>query len=154
MNIVITGSTKGIGLGMAREFLKRAHDVVISSRSAAAVDSVTEQLRTEFPDRRVAGFACDVADYAAVEALWQDSLEALGSVDIWVNNAGRDGLKMPFFALPVDDYMQTVNTNVVGLLNCNRIVIPGMYQQGGGAIFNMEGFGSNGQTRPTAGYTA
>ena len=56
---------------------------------------------------------------------------------------------MPFFALPVEDYTQTVRTNLLGLLNCNRVVIPGMYQQGGGRIFNMEGFGSNGQTRPT-----
>lgn len=150
MNIVITGSTKGIGYGMAREFLRRGHDVVISSRRADAVAKGVADLRAEFPGRTVVGQACDVADYAAVEDLWAGAVAALGSVDIWVNNAGRDGLKMPFFALPKDDYMLTVQTNVVGLLNCNRVVIPGMYQQGGGAIFNMEGFGSNGQTRPTA----
>jgi NAD(P)-dependent dehydrogenase (short-subunit alcohol dehydrogenase family) len=151
MNIVITGSTKGIGYGMAREFLKRGHDVVISSRSAEAVDRGIEDLRAEFPERKIAGLVCDVANYADVENLWAGALDALGAVDIWVNNAGRDGLKMPFFALPREDYMLTVQTNVVGLLNCNRVVIPGMYKQGGGAIFNMEGFGSNGQTRPTAG---
>ncbi len=150
MNIVITGSTKGIGFGMAREFLKRGHDVMISSRRAEAVDSAVSKLRAQFPGRRIAGQACDVADYEAVERLWRAAIDALDSVDIWVNNAGRDGLKMPFFALPREDYMLTVQTNVVGLLNCNRVVIPGMYQQGGGAIFNMEGFGSNGQTRPTA----
>ena len=151
MNIVITGSTKGIGYGMAREFLQRGHDVVISSRSSDAVDRAVENLRAEFPGRKVAGVVCDVANYGDVENLWAGALESFGSVDIWVNNAGRDGLKMPFFALPVDDYMLTIQTNVVGLLNCNRVVIPGMYTQGGGAIFNMEGFGSNGQTRPTAG---
>lgn len=151
MNVVITGSTKGIGYGMAREFLKRGHDVVISSRTPAAVDSGVDKLRAEYPERKVVGLACDVANYADVENLWAGAVNAFGSVDIWVNNAGRDGLKMPFFALPVDDYMLTVQTNVVGLLNCNRVVIPGMYRQGGGAIFNMEGFGSNGQTRPTAG---
>ena len=53
MNIVITGSTKGIGLGMAREFLKRGHDVVISSRRADAVDTTVTELRAEFPDRSV-----------------------------------------------------------------------------------------------------
>ncbi|MFW2403722.1 MAG: SDR family NAD(P)-dependent oxidoreductase [Gammaproteobacteria bacterium] len=151
MNIVITGSTKGIGYGMAREFLKRGHDVMISSRSTQAVAEGVESLRAEFPQRSVAGVECDVANYGDVEKLWAASLESLGSVDIWINNAGRDGLKMPFFALPVDDYLLTIQTNVVGLLNCNRVVIPGMYKQGGGTIFNMEGFGSNGQTRPTAG---
>jgi len=151
MNIVITGSTKGIGFGMAREFLQRGHDVMVSSRSADAVAAAVERLRLDFPARNVAGVACDVANYDHVEQLWSAARETLGPIDIWVNNAGRDGLKMPFFALPKEDYLLTVNTNVVGLLNCNRVVIPKMYEQGGGAIFNMEGFGSNGQTRPTTG---
>jgi len=150
MNIVITGSTKGIGLGMAREFLKREHDVMISSRRPDAVAKVVVGLQTEFPGRRIAGQACDVVDYEQVQTLWQKSVDALGGVDIWVNNAGRDGLKMPFFALPREDYLQTINTNTVGLMNCNHVVIPGMYKQGHGTIFNMEGFGSNGQIRPTA----
>jgi short-subunit dehydrogenase len=70
-------------------------------------------------------------------------------VDIWVNNAGRDGIKVPFFMLPPDDYVKTINTNVIGLMNCNRVAIPAMYQQGSGTIWNMEGFGSNGSVRPT-----
>jgi short-subunit dehydrogenase len=147
MNIVITGSTKGIGLGMAREFLKRGHDVMISSRRADAVGKCVTDLREEFPDRAIAGQPCDVVEREQVEALWSRSAETLGNIDIWVNNAGRDGIKAPFFGIPQDDYMQTVGTNVVGLLNCNSVVIPKMYAQGGGKIFNMEGFGSNGQIR-------
>lgn len=147
MNVVITGSTKGIGFGMAREFLKRGHDVLISSRRADAVNKGVEQLSAEFSERKILGQPCDVADYAQVEALWAAAAEGFGQVDIWINNAGRDGAKGPFFTIPKDDYMLTVQTNVIGLLNCNRIVIPAMYQQGGGQIWNMEGFGSNGQTR-------
>jgi short-subunit dehydrogenase len=150
MNVVITGSTKGIGYGMAVEFLKRGHDVMISSRRPDAVENSVATLRTEFPARTISGQACDVAERDQVQLLWDKAIEALGNVDIWVNNAGRDGLKMPFFAIPQDDYLKTVQTNVIGLLNCNSIVIPGMYKQGDGKIFNMEGFGSNGQTRPTA----
>ena len=45
MHVVITGSTKGIGLGMAREFLQRGHDLVISSRGAAAVDKAVAELK-------------------------------------------------------------------------------------------------------------
>jgi len=148
MNIVITGSTKGIGLGMAREFLKRGHDVVISSRRADAVDTTVTELREEFPERKIAGQSCDVAEYSAVEALWECASRELGQVDIWVNNAGRDGIKAPFFSLPPDDFSLTVQTNVIGMMNCCRVVIPGMYKQGSGKIFNMEGFGSNGQVRP------
>lgn len=147
MNIVITGSTKGIGLGMAREFLKRGHDVMISSRRSDAVDQVVADLREMFPNRTITGQVCDVVEYAQVRSLWDRSVEVFGRVDIWVNNAGTDGLKVPFFALPEEDYRQTIRTNIFGLLNCNSVVIPGMYKQKGGKIFNMEGFGSNGQVR-------
>lgn len=150
MKIVITGSTKGIGFGMAREFLIRGHDVMISSRHNEAVGQAVLKLAEEFPQRTVGGQACDVSEYDDVQTLWDKSVEVLGSVDIWVNNAGTDGLKVPFFAMPKADYMQTIKTNMIGLMHCNRVVIPGMYAQGGGAIWNMEGFGSNGQTRTGA----
>lgn len=147
MNIVITGSTKGIGYGMAREFLRRGHDVMISSRRPEAVTQAVTELSREFPDRKLLGEACDVADYEQVERLWQAAADGFGQVDFWINNAGRDGQKTPFFALSKEDYLLTVQTNLIGLFNCNRIVIPGMYQQGSGTIWNMEGFGSNGQIR-------
>lgn len=148
MHVVITGSTKGIGLGMAREFLKRGHDVVVSSRGAVAVDRIVADLSADFPGRTVVGKACDVAVYDQVQALWAAAVVSLGSVDIWVNNAGRDGAKMPFFMIPPDDYVKTINTNLIGMMNCNRVAIPGMYKQGTGMIWNMEGFGSNGDVRP------
>ena len=151
MNVVITGSTRGIGHGLAREFLRRGHDVVISGRASAAVEKAAAELRGEFPARRVVARTCDVADYAQVQALWDAAVAGLGNIDIWVNNAGRDSTKVPFFMLPPDDYTATVNTNLIGLMHCNRVAIPGMYKQGGGMIWNMEGFGSNGAVRPTIG---
>ena len=147
MNVVITGSTKGIGYGMAREFLKRGHDVMISSRRADAVAQAVADLSGEFPDRLILGQPCDIGAYDQVEALWTAATDGFDHVDIWINNAGRDSLKKPFFAIPKEDYMQAIHANIVGLLHCNRVVIPGMYKQGGGKIFNMEGFGSNGMTR-------
>ena len=149
MNVVITGSTKGIGLGMAREFLKRGHAVMISSRGQAAVDAALAGLRREFPQARVAGHPCDVVEFAQAQALWDAAAAAFGRVDIWVNNAGRDGTKVPFFMLQPDDFRATVLTNLVGLMNCNRVCMTGMYQQQGGWIWNMEGFGSNDAVRPT-----
>lgn len=149
MNVVITGSTKGIGLGMAREFLKRGHSVMISSRRGDAVDRTVATLAREFPALKVAGQPCDVAELAQVQGLWDRGAAELGSIDIWVNNAARDTAKTMFFAVPVDDIVETVRTNLTGLMFCNRVAINGMYRQKGGWIWNMEGFGSNGQVRPT-----
>jgi NAD(P)-dependent dehydrogenase (short-subunit alcohol dehydrogenase family) len=149
MNVVITGSTRGIGLGMAREFLKRGHAVCVSSRHPSGVDAAVAELRRDFPQAKVAGHACDVSKYADVQALWDAAAAALGRIDIWVNNAGRDHRKVPFFMVPPEDIEATIATNLVGLMNCNRVCMAGMWKQKGGWIWNMEGFGSNGAIRPT-----
>jgi len=148
MNVVITGSTKGIGLGMAREFLRRGHDVMVSSRTPQAVDEVVAELREEWPDRNVAGRVCDVTDYGQVQNLWKRAAEILGSVDIWVNNAGLETGADMFYRQSRESIANTINTNLTGMMYCNQIAINGMYAQGGGKIFNMEGFGSNGMIRP------
>jgi len=149
MNVVITGSTRGIGLGLAREFLARGHDVMISSRTPQAVDQVVSELREAWPDRNIAGRVCDVADYGQVQNLWSRAEEILGCVDIWVNNAGMETGADIFYRQSRESIAATINTNVTGLMYCNQVAIKGMYkQEGGGKIFNMEGFGSNGMVRP------
>ena len=55
MHVVITGSTRGIGLGLAREFLKSGHEVVISGRGSAGVETALVLLRAAFPGRTVVG---------------------------------------------------------------------------------------------------
>ena len=146
MNIVITGSTKGIGFGMAREFLRRGHNVVISSRGQQAVDAAVAQLSGEFPAEKIAGQPCNVGHYDQVQELWNAGEQAFGSIDIWVNNAGRDGIQELLHEIQPEDYTLTVTTNLTGLLHCNRVAIAGMRTQGNGKIFNMEGFGSDGST--------
>ncbi|MBT8422491.1 MAG: SDR family oxidoreductase [Gammaproteobacteria bacterium] len=146
MNVVITGSTKGIGLGMAREFLRRGHSIVVSSRGQAAVDAAMRELQQEFPAERIAGQPCDVSHRDQVQALWDKAVAAFGTVDCWINNAGRDGQQEYFHELPPEDYVSTVNTNLIGVMHCNHVALNGMHAQGSGTIWNMEGFGSNGQT--------
>jgi NAD(P)-dependent dehydrogenase (short-subunit alcohol dehydrogenase family) len=148
MNVVITGSTKGIGLGMAREFLQRGHDVMISSRTSRAVDDVVSQLRQTWPDRNVIGRVCDVTDFGQIQNLWDRAADTLGSVDIWVNNAGVETGADIFYKQDRQTIAATIETNLTGMMYCNQIAINGMYRQGGGKIFNMEGFGSNGMVRP------
>ena len=148
MNVVITGSTQGIGLGLARDFLRRGHDVVISSRRAHVVDQVVAELQAQWSGRKIVGCRCDVGEYADAQHLWDFAVSELGSVDIWVNNAGTEVGKAMLFMQEPASIAATINTNLTGLMYCNQVAIKGMYQQGGGKIFNMEGFGSNGMVRP------
>jgi chlorophyll(ide) b reductase len=68
--IVITGSTRGVGLRMAREFLSRECTVMVSDRTRQAVDSALAHLKSELQDADVHGYPCDTGDYGQVEALW------------------------------------------------------------------------------------
>ena len=144
MNIVITGSTRGIGLGLAEEFLKRAHNVVISSRRAEDVEATVARLGQSFPDAEASGRACDVTDSDAVEQLWDHAVATFGQVDIWINNAGRNNAKQRIDMLPFDESRSTIATNLLGTIYGSVTALRGMAAQGSGWIFNMEGFGSDG----------
>ena len=153
MNIVITGGSKGIGKGMTLEFLKRGHSVTICSRGQKDIDATIEKLKINTAHEQIiTGTTCDVGDYTQVQNLWDFANDKMGSIDIWINNAGRDGLKMEFANLPQEDFRMTVDTNVTGMMNCCHVAIKGMNKQAnGGRIFNMEGFGSDGMTRARLG---
>ena len=151
MNIVITGSTKGIGLGMAREFVQRGHNVLVSSRREEAVQLAVAEL-SAIRAGRAEGCAADVANPADVRRLWERAVSAFGSVDIWINNAGMTNRRASLQALPDEQIATVVGTNLLGLLNCCKVAITGMLTQdggkGSGKIFNMEGFGSDGLSQP------
>ena len=147
MNVVITGSTRGIGLGMAREFVTRGHNVVVSSRRPAAVEAAVRELARLGPGKAT-GSAADVANIADVRALWDHATEAFGPVDMWINNAGLTNRKLNLDQVPDEQIVTVVETNVLGLMNCCKVAIGGMLAQGKGKIFNMEGFGSDGFIKP------
>lgn len=143
--VVITGSTRGIGLGMAEAFLARGCNVVVSSRGQAAVDKAVEGLRGAFPAERILGQACDVGDFAQVQALWDATHARFGSVDLWVNNAALTNEPVSLWEQTPDDIQAVVQTNLIGLMFCNKVAISGMLAQGHGHVYNMEGIGSEGR---------
>lgn len=147
-NVVITGSTRGIGLGLAREFHRRGHNVVISSRGGAAVERALAQVLAEPHGGRAIGQACDVSDEAQVQALWDVAVAALGPVDIWINNAGLAGPRKNIDQLSRADIAPVIATNVWGMIWGTKVPLAGMAQQGHGKIFNFEGFGSDGMSAP------
>ena len=147
-SVVITGSTRGIGHGLAREFLKRDCRVIISGRNQAQVDEVVSQLGAESSSDRVAGLACEVSSADDLQALWNFAAEKFGSVDVWINNAGISIERRHLADQSVADIERIVQTNMTGMLLANKIPLAGMREQGHGQIWNMEGFGSGGQTAP------
>ena len=142
---VVTGSTRGIGLGLAREMLRLGASVVVTGRGQEAVDKAVAELGQ--PDRTL-GVACDVTDRVAVQALWDASVARFGRVDVWVNNAGTTTVPLPLWRVDPAEVRATVETNLLGALYGTQVAVAGMRAQGGGRVFNVEGMGSKGEVQP------
>ncbi|XP_021296409.1 chlorophyll(ide) b reductase NOL, chloroplastic [Herrania umbratica] len=153
-NVLITGSSKGIGYALAKEFLKAGDNVVICSRSAERVESAVKSLREEYEEQRVWGTQCDVRDAQDVKNLVLFAQKNLGYIDIWINNAGSNAYcYKPLAEASDEDLIEVVSTNTLGLMICCREAIKMMLQQPrGGHIFNIDGAGSDG--RPTPSFAA
>lgn len=144
--IVITGSTRGIGRGLAQAFLERGCRVVISGRNQTAVDRAVEEFASQFTTEKVMGVVCDVSRPEDVQALWDRAKLRFGRIDIWINNAGAAHRLMDLWTIPPEEMSAIVTANILGTLHGVRTAVAGMTVQGYGTLYNMEGFGSNGRT--------
>ncbi|XVF34838.1 hypothetical protein REPUB_Repub18cG0092800 [Reevesia pubescens] len=162
-NVVITGSTRGLGKALAREFLLSGDRVVVASRSPESVDMTVKELEENLKEgmtaagassknlrrAKVVGITCDVCDTNDVEKLANFAINELGSVDIWINNAGTNKGFRPLLQFSDEDIKQIVSTNLVGSILCTREAMRIMKNQpNGGHIFNMDGAGSGGSSTP------
>lgn len=146
--IVITGGTRGIGYGLAEAFLVRGAAVMINGRSPQSVTQAQEQLARVSPPDRIHGYAGSVSDLATAEAIWATAAARWGGVDIWINNAGLGHDMEPAWEVAPERMEAVVRANVLGTMYGARVAMRGMIPQKGGFIYNMEGFGANGRTRP------
>jgi NAD(P)-dependent dehydrogenase (short-subunit alcohol dehydrogenase family) len=144
-SIVITGSTRGIGYGLADSFLTLGCEVMISGRNQNGVDQAIERLKSTGHADRVHGQICDVTRPEQVQALWNRGRERFGKIDIWINNAGVGHAQREFWTEPPEEIRSVVETNIAGLMYGARIALSGMREQGFGSLYNMEGLGSDGR---------
>jgi NAD(P)-dependent dehydrogenase (short-subunit alcohol dehydrogenase family) len=146
--VVITGSTRGIGRGLAENFLARGCRVMVSGRQQALVDEVVAELATGHGGDNVKGKACEITEVEQLQSLWDEAINCFGRVDIWINNAGISIARKPLRQTDPAAISRVVAVNLGGVLLANQVVLAGMDAQGSGQIWNMEGFGSGGQVQP------
>ena len=128
---VVTGSTRGIGRAIAETLHAAGAKVAIVGRNAEQASAVAAQL-----GERAAGFGCDIAQAAQVEAMIQAAEQALGPIVILVNNAGltRDNLLL---RLSEQEWDEVLDANLKGAFLATRAVIKGMMKRRGGRIINI-----------------
>ena len=150
--VVITGSTRGIGRAIAEECIRRGATVVISSRSAGAVQSAVVALS----DRQgsVSGTTADVSRYEDVVALRDHALATHGRIDVWLNNAGVSNGYRPLDEEGADELTGLISTNLLGHMYAAKAVVP-YFREHGGYLMNMCGRGWKGEaTAYTTAYAA
>src|SRR5438876_1918916 len=126
---LVTGTTAGIGYGIAKGLAAAGADVALNGRSPATVDAAVKKLAAEVSGSKVRGIAADVSTSAGCKAL----VAALPDVDILVNNAGIYGAK-DFFEIPDEDWSRIFEVNVMSGVRMARAYMKGMLKRNWGRI--------------------
>lgn len=149
---VVTGGTKGIGYAIARALVTAGADVSISARNEDEIDRTVAELN-KLGAGRCVGFVCDVREEAQVRSFFAKTVEALGSLDILINNAGI-GLFAPVEGMSGDDFRAVIETNLCGVFYCCHEAIPLLKQRGGGYIINVSSLAGANPHAEMAAYNA
>jgi NAD(P)-dependent dehydrogenase (short-subunit alcohol dehydrogenase family) len=130
----VTGSSSGIGLGIARACLEQGANVVLNGRDPDKLAAVVAELGAA---DRVAAVAGDIGERRTGEALVNAAMERFGRIDVLVNNAGTFAPK-PFLEVSEPDLDGYLNGNLRGTYLTTQAVVRQMKRQGeGGAVVNI-----------------
>jgi NAD(P)-dependent dehydrogenase (short-subunit alcohol dehydrogenase family) len=138
---LVTGGSRGIGKAIARQLALEGADVVVAARNGDELAAAAGELAGE-SGRKVAAVVVNTQDDASVRALVAATVEALGGLDILVNNAARPGGHWPPPKLAeITDalFWDDVNTKVMGYIRVAREAAPHMIAGGWGRIINISG---------------
>jgi gluconate 5-dehydrogenase len=131
---LVTGSSAGIGLGVARGLAQAGAAVVLNGRDVARLAATAQQLRNE--GLQVHERCFDVCDPAAVEAAVAEIESTLGPIEILVNNAGTQH-RAPFHEFPAAEWDRLMRTNLDSVFHVGQAVARRMVPRQRGRIINI-----------------
>ncbi|MEQ9505295.1 MAG: SDR family oxidoreductase [Hyphomonas sp.] len=138
--VLITGASSGIGEATARRLAASGAHVVMGARRIEKLKALEAELNGE--GRSALALQLDVTDPASFHAFVKSALAARGRIDVLVNNAGIMPLSN-FSALKVDEWNQTIDTNIKGVLNGIAAVLPAFEAQADGHFINLSSIGGH-----------
>ena len=141
--VVITGSSRGLGFEMAKLFRKEGLNVVINGVSQGRLDAAKSALEEIESPAGVYAFAGNVTNSADIQRLIDFAVKECGRIDIWINNAGVNQPMEAIWELSEEDIGYVLDVDLKGTVMGSKLAMMQMIKQGGGAIYNLEGYGSN-----------
>ena len=143
LNIVITGSARGLGFEMAKEFRRNHCSVVLSDVNKERLQKAEELLKQSEGEGNILSVVCDVTKIEDLENLYMTAKNELGDVDIWINNAGVNQPMVPLWQLKKEEIDLLINIDLKGAVYGCRTAINHMAEQGYGLVYCIEGFGAD-----------
>ena len=131
---IVTGASRGLGRAMALALAEAGADVAVAARSVPDLEETAHQI--EKLGRRAVVVPTDVTDYTQVEALVGRTVEALGGLDIVVNNSGIARVS-PVAEMPPEEFRRTIEVNLIGVFNGCRAAAPRLIAQRSGKVVNL-----------------
>ena len=144
--VVITGSARGLGLEMAKVFKKNNYNVVISDLSEENLQLAIEKLNNISSKSTATYKVCNVTKVEDIKNLITFSKENYKTIDIWINNAGVNQPDKAIWELDDSIIDTIIDVDLKGTILCSKYIMNEMTNQGYGAIYNVEGYGSNNAT--------
>jgi NAD(P)-dependent dehydrogenase (short-subunit alcohol dehydrogenase family) len=132
---LVTGGSRGLGLVISRELLRRGCDVAICARDSLELAHAADRI-----DGEVLGVPCDVSDVSQVDEVVRVVTERYGRIDILVNNAGIIQVG-PLESMTLEDFDESMAINFYGALHATLAVLPQMRARHEGRIVNVTSIG-------------
>lgn len=144
--VVLTGASKGIGEAAAHAFSRAGAKVALLARSKAKIDKIAEDI-----GENSIAIACDVSDYAQVQAAIDQTVNVFGGIDILIGNAGVIDPIGHLGKTDPAEWSKLIDINLKGVHHGMHAVLPAMLGRGGGTIITVSSGAAHG---PVEGWSA
>jgi 2-deoxy-D-gluconate 3-dehydrogenase len=132
---LVTGASRGIGRAIALGFADAGADVVLASRDESALAEVAADVRAR--GREAVVLPCDVTNRDRVHAMVAEAIEALGRLDVVVNNAGGTAFMVPFTDIRFAGWEKVMRLNVDSVVHVCQAVGPHLLERRSGSVVNV-----------------
>jgi NAD(P)-dependent dehydrogenase (short-subunit alcohol dehydrogenase family) len=154
-NAIITGANRGFGLEIAKKFVAEGASVVICGRDADQVERAVEALQRDSAAKQmVIGLPLDVSKEENVKQMINTAIDALGRIDIVVNNAGIYGPKGLIEDVDSDEWVSAIHINLLSVFFMCKWILPHMKKNNAGKIINLSGGGATAPLPRISAYAA
>lgn len=137
---LITGASEGIGKAIAEKFARHNYNLVLAARHGDRLAATATELRQRTPAISVLTVPTDVREFSQVSALVDAGLVEFGAIDVLINNAGIY-ISGPVEEFSLEDWQQTLNTNLWGYIHTIHALLPQFLERGSGCIVNIGSVG-------------